>query len=244
MNSKTHPLFVFLFLISPIVSAQQLLWFGTSTLDGRTTQCRFEIVKEGNIKSIVLAPYGFTPTTFQDVKEVDHFLTFTWKKNQSIYYCRLHMVNQLTYEGDCSCNRESPIHLKIRDFTKEDAFLQGDSLHASATDLQVLDRALELLGNGKSWSRSDNRVCDSSTYPYKWSLFCALHQASIEVCSEYQHLRPAIQASRQAINELSGEKKYAHLLQDFNNEAPHFDVIKKVLERATEIIKERIASHR
>jgi hypothetical protein len=244
MNSKTQSILVFLLLFGRLVSAQQLLWFGTATRDGRTAQCRLEIVKEGDIKSIVLAPYGLTPTLFEEVKEVNQLLTFTWRKNQSIYYCRLRRINELAYEGDCSCDRESPIHLKIHDFTKEDAILQGDSLHASPTDLQILDRALELLGDGKSWSRIDNRICDSGAYPYKWSLFCALHQASMEVGSEYQHLRPAIQAARQAINELSGGKKYAHLLQDFNNEAPHFDVMKKVLERAKEIIKERITSHR
>jgi hypothetical protein len=244
VDSKTQALVVFLLIMGPLVSAQQLLWFGTATSDGRTTQCRFEILREGDIKTMVLAPYGLTPTTFQEVKELDHQLTFTWRKNQSIYHCSLLRINEVTYEGDCFCERRPSIRLTIRDFTKDDAILQGDSLHASQTDLKILDRALELLGDGKGWNKVDNRVCDSEAYPYKWSLFCALHQASIEIGSEYQHLRPAIQASRQAIGEFSAGKKYAHLLQDFNNEALDFNPIGKVLERAREIIKERIISHR
>jgi len=204
-------------------------------------QCRFEVQREGVIRAITLAPYGFSPTKFQEVKDTNTQLTFSWTNNRLAYQCRLLKINELAYEGDCSYEHKPSIRLTIHDFTKEDAFLQGDSLHASPADIKILDRALELLGRGQSWNRSDNRVCDVSTYPYKWSLFCALHQASIEIGADYRHLRPAVQAARQAINEVSAGKKYAHLLQDFNNESPDFTVIEKVLERAQEIIKEKIA---
>jgi hypothetical protein len=246
MNSKIPALLV-CFLTFNMATAQQLLWFGTATTDGHVMQCRFEVLREGEIKTIVLAPYGVTPTTFQNVKESKGLLTFTWIHNQSDqspYLCALRKVNEFAYEGDCSCEGKSITHLTIRDFTKEDAFLQGDSLRSSQTDLKILERALELLGNGKSWNKVDNRICDGGSYPYQWSLFCALHQSSIEITFEYRHLRSAIQATRQAINEFSGGKKYAHLLQDFNNEATDFQAIEKVLERAREIVKERIVSHR
>ena len=74
-------------------------------------------------------------------------------------------------------------------------------------------------------------------------MFCALHQASIDVDSEYRHLRPANQAVRQAIDEITSGKKYAHLLQDYNNEAQSFDSIAMVLNHAKEIITEKIKLH-
>ncbi|HVG14423.1 MAG TPA: hypothetical protein VM935_05660, partial [Chitinophagaceae bacterium] len=74
----------------------------------------------------------------------------------------------------------------------------------------------------------------------KWSLFCALHQASIDVDVEYRHLRPAIQATRQAIEEATAGRKFAHLLQDFNKEAESFTSIAGVLNRAKAIIKEKM----
>jgi hypothetical protein len=67
-----------------------------------------------------------------------------------------------------------------------------------------------------------------------------LHQASIDVDTEYRHLRPAIQATRQAINESTSGKQYAHLLQDFNKEALSFAAIAGVLNRAKEIITEKM----
>jgi hypothetical protein len=132
----------------------------------------------------------------------------------------------------------------MRAFTPEDADLQGNALKASTTDLHILDRALALLNKGSNWSGSDNRICDNSSYPYKWSLFCALHQASIDVDAAYRHLRPAIQAARQAIDEATGGKKFAHMLQDFNNEAPSFEPIALVLNRAKAIITGKMKSQK
>jgi hypothetical protein len=71
-----------------------------------------------------------------------------------------------------------------------------------------------LLNQGSNWNPVDNRICDVSDYPYRWSLFCALHQASIDVDGEYRHLRPALEAVREAIKEASKGKNYAHDLRD------------------------------
>ena len=203
-------------------------------------QGRFEVFSDSLIRTIVYAPYGLSPTSFTDVAQQKNRLTFNWKINQSTYHCILVKEDSTTYKGNCSSGSKKPIQLIIRHFSEEDAFLQGDSMHAGTKDIQILDRALSLLNNGTSWNRLDNRVCDNNVYPFKWSLFCALHQASIDVDSEYRHLRPAIQAARQAINEITSGKKYAHLLQDYNNEVQSFESIAKVLNRAKEIIIEKI----
>ncbi|MES1214345.1 MAG: hypothetical protein ABUT20_02415 [Bacteroidota bacterium] len=225
------------------IKAQQSLWFGTVKAQNKIMQGRFEISGDSIIRNIIYAPYGITPTTFTNVKQYENKLVFGWQIHQLSYHCILAKKDSTTYNGECTCESGQPIQVVMRQFTNEDAILQGDSLHASAKDLAVIDRALILLNNGTNWNRFDNRVCDIDSYPYNWSLFCALHQASIDVDSEYKHLRPANQAVRQAINEVSNGKQYAHLLQDYNNEAQSFDVIAKVLNRAKEIIIEKIKQH-
>jgi hypothetical protein len=219
--------------------AQQSLWFGTVKIEDKISQGRFEVFGDSTITSIVYAPYGITPTTFEEVTQKKDKLTFIWQVDHVPFHCLLLNSGSSGYIGSCSSDRKQPIQLIIRQFTNEDAILQGDSLHASLKDIQILDRALTLLNNGSNWNRIDNRVCDQSLYPYKWSLFCALHQASIDVDLEYRHLRPATQAVRQAINEITQEKKYAHLLQDYNNEAKSFDSIIEALNRAKKIISEQ-----
>jgi hypothetical protein len=235
--------FVFLLSKASNAIAQQTLWFGTVKMQDKIIQGRFEVFSNSVIRTIVYAPYGISPTTFTEVKQQKNQLTFRWKVNQLSYLCLLVKQDSTAYKGTCTCDGEQPIQLIIRQFTKDDAIMQGDSLHASMKDIAVLDRALSLLNNGSNWKRFDNRICDNSSYPYKWSLFCVLHQASIDVDSEYRHLRPANQAVRQAIDEITSGKKYAHLLQDYNNEAQSFDSIAKVLNRAKEIIAEKIKLH-
>jgi len=241
---KNNAIAGFIFICSlnagAISNAQQSLWFGTVKMQGKIKQGRFEVFSDGIIKNIIYAPYGIRPTIFKDVKQQKNQLTFSWQIDQLIYSCVLLKQDSSAYKGTCGCKKEEPIQLIFRKFSKEDAILQGDSLHASQKEIQILDRALSLLNNGNNWNRADNRICDNSPYPYKWSLFCALHQASIDIDSEYRHLRPAIQAARQAIDEATSGKKYDHVLRDFNNEAQSFDSISKVLIRAKQIIKERI----
>lgn len=218
-----------------------VLFFGTVKAQDKTMQGRFEVTTEnGAITSIVYAPYGISPVPFQNVALQKNQLTFIWQIDDQTYRCLLVQHTADSYSGNCDSDNRSPIQLTIRGFSEQDAILQGDSLHATMKDVEILNRALSLLNNGSNWSRLDNRICDAVSYPYKWSLFCALHQASIDIDGEYRHLRPAIQATRQAINEYTSGKQYAHLLQDFNNEAQSFDPIAKTLIRAKEIIIEKI----
>jgi hypothetical protein len=216
--------------------SQQSLWFGTLKSGNELLQGRFEVTADTLIRSIVYAPYGITPTTFQNLKHEANRLSFSFNNNGINYNCALTKHDSSSFKGPCISRNADSIQMIIRQFTPEDAVLQGDSHQPGKTDLEILDRALLLLNNGKNWNRKDDRVCDLPSYPYKWSLFCALHQASIDVDSQYRHLRPAIAATRKAIAEITGGKKYPHLLRDFNNEAISFNVIRKALTRAKEII--------
>lgn len=222
------------------IQAQQSLWFGTIKVDGKISQARFEV--DSLLTNIIYAPYGRTPITFTNIKTTQQKLLFNWQYNNLPYQCTLLKQKGKEYKGTClsTGDKGKTIEMTMRDFNQEDSDLQGNSLKASTIDLQILDRALALLNNGSNWNRSDNRICDSSYYPYKWSLFCALHQASIDIDTDYRHLRPAIQAARQAIEEATSGKKFAHMLRDFNNEAQGFEAIAQVLKRAKEIISAKM----
>jgi hypothetical protein len=111
----------------------------------------------------------------------------------------------------------------------------------SVTDVEILDKANALLVSESDWNRKDTRECppDAQTL----SLFCALHEASIEVLGSYDHRRVALQEVRFAIEEVSGGRDFEHRLMDFNNlPATTFSDIKKVLAMARAKVAARLAA--
>jgi hypothetical protein len=146
----------------------------------------------------------------------------------------------LAYGTARNADKNNEARLESRNFSGEDATPQIVFLKTGMKDIRILDRALILLNKGKSWDSTDDRVCDNGKYPYQWSLFCALHQASMEEDGDYRYLRPAIQAVRQAITEVTTDKKYPYSIHDYNNEAKDFSAIENILYRAKEIIEEQL----
>lgn len=225
-----------LFFAHP-ASAQQL-YFGTVKDKHGIHQARFEVERNGSLKKISYAPYGMTPVVFEDLVDATTNITFNWPMASSRYRCNLKNLSTsgfVAYEGFCFSGSDT-VRILMRDFTGEDAGFQGNNLQASIEDVKIIERAEQLLNNGKNWRRNDNRICDSGEYPDQWSLFCALHQASIDVAAEYRHIRPAMKAVRNAIQNSDPAKKYAHLLQDFNNEAKDYEIIRQVLRQARETL--------
>jgi hypothetical protein len=106
-------------------------------------------------------------------------------------------------------------------------------------DLAVLEKADAILAGPDVWDRADDRDCAETDT--RWSLFCALHRASIEVTGEYEHRRTALQEVRFSIEEIRPGVEYGHRLMEFNNEeATTFDEVKDVLETATSRVRERL----
>ena len=104
-------------------------------------------------------------------------------------------------------------------------------------DLRILRRAAEILSDESAWNRRDNRVCEQDDT--SWSLFCALHKASIETLGEYQHRRVALQEVRFAIEDVTGGERFEHRLRDFNNTRT-FAEVHQVLAMATERVESRL----
>jgi hypothetical protein len=85
----------------------------------------------------------------------------------------------------------------------------------SKEDLRILERAREILSNASKWNRKDNRECRAEATT--WSIYCALHDASLEVLGRYEHRRVALQEVRFAIEEVTNGRRFQHRLMDFNN---------------------------
>lgn len=102
-------------------------------------------------------------------------------------------------------------------------------------DLAILDGARVLLAGGAAWNHDGDRFC--TLEQDSWNLFCALWRSSWDVLGTYQHRRPALEAVRKAIEEVSG-RDWPHRLQDFNNDpATTFDDIEEVLLLAGERVR-------
>lgn len=89
----------------------------------------------------------------------------------------------------------------------------------SNTDIQILKRARQILNSPEKWNRADNRICpDTET---KFSLYCALEEATYEVAQDFAHRGAAMQEARFVIDDdLAPNNHYHHRLMDYNND-PH-----------------------
>ena len=109
----------------------------------------------------------------------------------------------------------------------------------SNEDLQILQRAKEILSDESKWNSDDDRVCNDDDT--KWSLFCALKKTTIETLGEYDHRRVALMEVRWIINKLMEGEDFKHRLMDFNN-TREFDDIIKVLDESIQKVQARLES--
>ncbi len=79
----------------------------------------------------------------------------------------------------------------------------------------------------------------------RWSLFCALEQACIDVLGQYDHRRVALQEVRFAVEDATRGRQFEHRLMDFNNlPETQFGDVKRVLQVATERVATRLGESR
>jgi len=89
---------------------------------------------------------------------------------------------------------------------------------ATKGDLRVLALARRLLATPGRWERRDDRKCDEDLASGRYSLFCALKQASMDIMKEYNHHNAAVQTVREVIGEMFPGREFEHTLMDFNND--------------------------
>lgn len=111
----------------------------------------------------------------------------------------------------------------------------------TADDLRILQKADELLSAESVWNRQDDRECEDDEKTGKRSLFCALHEACVEVLGDYDHRRVALQEVRFAVEEATRGQEFQHRLRDFNNlPTTRLADIKGVLQVAIARVKARV----
>lgn len=104
-------------------------------------------------------------------------------------------------------------------------------LPATPDDIKIIDRALELLSSQAIWNKNDNRICPPN--PNKWSVFCALTQATVEVSGGVHYRQPAHEKVREVLNEVGGDRVKTHRLMDYNNHPDTtFDDVQNLLIKA------------
>ena len=237
----SRTIFIALLIVYSVISmAREELWFGSYVDDnGRLSQGRFHVGFEGETERIVslqLAPYGKPAVNF---KIVDHdlksgFITAEWPGTDK--KCNFFRYSPTYYSGNW-IDGTSVQPMVLKKFNGQDAERQGHWFKASETEIKIIQHAQALLKSKDRWNKNDDRICIST---HSYSVFCALHQASVEIDGEYRHLRPAIKAVRESIEE-KYPKKYDHVLVDFNNSnQTSFSDIQEIFDSAQKKLKQQI----
>ena len=110
-------------------------------------------------------------------------------------------------------------------FALRDLRLDGDTLALTIAadrqlpptrdDIRIIQRSLQLVAGVTVWNRNDDRNCPPD--PRTWSVFCALMQATREISGGVHYRQPALQAVREVLNEVGGDRIDKHRLMDYNN---------------------------
>ena len=110
----------------------------------------------------------------------------------------------------------------------------------SNQDLQILQRAKEILSDESKWNSDDDRVCNDDDA--KWSLFCALKKATRETLGEYDHRRVALMEVRWIIHKLMEGEDFKHRLMYFNNTREFNDIV-KVLDESIQNVRAKLITN-
>jgi hypothetical protein len=86
----------------------------------------------------------------------------------------------------------------------------------NALDREILVRAAKIISTDSAWNRADNRECPAAAT--KWSIYCAVEQAQIEVAGAFHHRRPAGELIREIVDERTKTRNYRHRMMDYNND--------------------------
>ena len=115
----------------------------------------------------------------------------------------------------------------------------NNQLPPTLDDIRIIQRAEALTSNEEAWNRGDSRTCPPN--PQKWSLYCALQQATQEISGGVHYRQPALQMVREVVDEVGGARLGKHRLMDYNN---HPDTtlaeIQDVLHTAQKRLEQRL----
>jgi hypothetical protein len=109
--------------------------------------------------------------------------------------------------------------------------LANRQLPPTPDDIAIVRRAIALIPSKDVWNKEDNRQCPPGQT--KVSLFCAMMQATTEISGGVHYRQPAMQAVREVLNEVGGDRVKLHRIMDYNNHPDTtLDEIHALLKRA------------
>lgn len=152
----------------------------------------------------------------------------------------------------CSCYRtENGLMSGLPDYEKRD-------IEVNELDLNVLQKADAFLSSENHWSKDSSMKCQDKPEPgmigyinghdvmaTKWSLYCALQQASVDTIGSYMHRLPALQEVRFTIDDNYPTRWKVHRLVDFNSHPDTtFSDVKNVLYITVARVKQKLEQYR
>ncbi len=118
---------------------------------------------------------------------------------------------------------------------------ENRNLVFDSADFKIIQRADFILSDSSKWNKQDDRKCNDDIANGKYSLFCSLYKASIDIAGEYIHRRPAMQIVRFTLEKYENGRVKEHRLMEWNNHPDtKFDEVKKVLRESIETIKQQL----
>lgn len=123
----------------------------------------------------------------------------------------------------------------------EDGTQENRNLIFDSADLKIIQRADSYLSDRLKWNKQDERKCDDDVTNGKYSLFCALYKASLDIAGEYNHRRAAMQVVRFTLEKYEKGRVKEHRLMDWNNHPDtNFKEVKKVLKESIETVRQKL----
>ncbi|GHN01570.1 hypothetical protein WSM22_30590 [Cytophagales bacterium WSM2-2] len=118
---------------------------------------------------------------------------------------------------------------------------ENRDLKFDALDLKIIKLADSILSDPSKWNKQDDRECKDDITAGRYSLYCALYKASMDVLGEYIHRRAGMQVVRFTLEKYENGRVKEHRLMDWNNHPDtSFEEVKKVLKEAIETVKKQV----
>lgn len=106
----------------------------------------------------------------------------------------------------------------------------------NTVDREILERAATIITSDEVWNRADNRQCPATAT--KWSIYCAVERAQLDIVGAFHHRRPAGELVREIVEIRTKDRKYSHRMMDYNNDpTTHLSDVKSLFAEAIARIK-------
>ena len=177
---------------------------------------RYYLIDDGTHLRVRLVEYGKAavelPVRKYDRDSGTLELDWTGKPDRK---CRLDRQNDALFLGNC-IEDLTVMPIAIRVVNEYDMEWLGTYFPISEVDLAIVEKAKQILEVQDQRNVNGDRNCDDDLASNRFSVFCALYVASIDIAGVYRHRRPAMQAVRDSLwARFPGD--YAHRLRDINN---------------------------